>query len=259
MVRRVLGAAAIPAAPLLLSAASPAQPSEVADEVEALRRDVTQVLGSLPPADVVVLVAAGPGGIHNRGRASLAGLGLAGVETDLPIARELIREASRLTQYPLLRGDPLPLPHGVLALLVAQELGTRQILPLSVPEGADASVLLTLGAGLVEGVRAWGGTALVVAAGDLAATLTVGSPGYLVQGAEEWDRRVVDAFSAPNGQGILDLGPEEAERFGAHGWAPLAVLEGVRRRARLSADHVRYHAPRGVGQLVVRLVPDGEP
>jgi aromatic ring-opening dioxygenase LigB subunit len=118
------------------------------------------------------------------------------------------------------------------------------------PAGRDA--LAASAAGLRGAAEASDRRVAVVAAGDLAATLTTSSPGYLVEGADAWDATAVDAVRATDPDAMTALGPADAARVQARGWAPLVVLL----RAAARQDHrfgtVRYHAPRGVGQLVAR-------
>lgn len=248
----VLAAAAVPTAPVLVPGASPGVPDEVRDEIERLRRLSLQVLEELPPADAVVLIAAGERGIHDRAQASLAPLGIDGCETELPVAEELIEDLSRLTQYPVFRGDPMGVGHSVLALLLEEVCGDVEVLPVSVPWSGDFDVLVTIGASIVEAADDAGRTVVVVCQSDLAGTLNEHSPGYLVDGAGAWDDAVLEAVREGRLRGLRPLGPDEAERVQARGWAPLAVLHGVCAAGHLEVEGIGYGAPRGVGQLVLR-------
>jgi len=90
----------------------------------------------------------------------------------------------------------------------------------------------------------------VVAAGDLSAGLTPKAPLTLVEGATAWEEEVVDVVAGGRLERVARMGPGEAARVGALGWAPLVVLAGVCRAAAIGMV-VRHHAaPRGVGYLV---------
>lgn len=250
----VIGGAAIPAAPLTLPAASPAQPEEARDEVAHLRELTTGALEALPDADVYVLVGAGPRGVHDSALASLDQLGVPDVEVELPVQEEVLEHLTRLVQYPMFRGDPLGVDLTMLALNLHAARGEVTVLPMSVPRGADFDVLVSVGASIGEAVEDAGVSAVVIVAGDLSAGLHEASPAHRIDGSRRFDERVVEAVRSGDLAELGALGPEEAERVQASGWAPLAVMHGVCASSGLSLEMLGYHAPRGVGQLVARCV-----
>lgn len=254
----VAGAAAIPTSPLLVPGASPGQPEEVAAELARLRDLSLDTLAALPDCDVHVLVARGDRGIHDRAYASLAPLGIHDVETELPVATDMIDDLSRLTQYPMFRGEELGTAHAVLALLLREARGEVEVLAVNVPPGSDFDVLVTVGASIAEAADDAGREVTVVCQADLSAALHRASPGYEVDGAREWDDAVLDAVRRGRLRPLRDLGPEEAQRVQARGWAPLAVLHGVCASAHLTIEGLGYGAPGGVGQLIARCT-DQEP
>lgn len=256
----VHGAAVVPAAPLLVAAAVPTPPAADASAIESLRADVHGAIGALPRSEVVLLLAEGAGRVHDHARASLAPLGLAGIDAELPVPSGVVTELARITRFPLVPTGRLGLSLSVLALLVHERRGTVPVVPVEIPAAASAEVLLHIGAAVVEVVRAADVSATIVAAGDLAATLTERSPRFLRHGAAAWDERVIDAFRRDEPRAIADLGPGDAERFAARSWASLVAVAGLARAAGLRTGTVAYHAPRGVGQLVATLLaPEGVP
>lgn len=250
----VVGAAAVPAAPLLVRGASSGQPDDVRDEVGWLRDLTLDTLAGLPDSDAYVLVARGDRGIHDRAHASLAPLGVLDLEAELPVATDLIEELSRLTQYPMFRGDPLSVEHAVQVLLVREALGEVEVLPVNVPPASDFDVLVTVGASIVEAAEDAGRSVSVVCQADLSAALHEASPRYVVDGAREWEDAALDAVRDGELRRLAELGPGEAQRVEARGWAPLAVLHGVCASAHLEIEGLGYRAPRGVGQLVARCL-----
>lgn len=250
----VRGAAAVPAAPVLLPAASPQQPEADRGQVARLRARVDRLLGDLPEVDVVVLVAPGPRGVHDRAHASLGQLGVVADELTLPVDRRLLPHVTRLTQYPLAVGGSLGVEHTVLARLLHAARGPVDVLPVAVAPSTRGEVLVNVGASLVESLRDADRTAVVVAASDLSAGLEGHSPGALVDGAAAWDRLAVRAFSTGAPEGLSALGPAEAARVRAVGWASLTVLLGVAAAARLEVTgDLGYDVVRGVGRLTGRL------
>lgn len=255
----VAGAAAVPAAPLLLPEASPAQPEHDRRAVAALRERVRAVLAALPAADVTVVIAPGPAGVHERAVASLRPLGIAADDVVLPVDASLVPHTTRLTQYPLALGGALGIEHTVLVRLLADGGGRGPVLPLTVPPGTDGQVLVNVGASLVEALRDAHRSAVVVAAADASAGLDERSPGHRIDGAAAWDRRLVTAVAERDADAVAGLGPAEAGRVAAAGWAPLTTLLGVAAAARLRIvdDDVAYAVVRGVGRVTTRLEPRG--
>lgn len=252
----IVGTAIIPSTPLLVPGVSATLPeglNRVCDATDA-------ALERLPASDVAVLLAvdggdagsagsAGKGGqgLYDAAQASLAGIGRPDVSAPARTDRDAARRISRVVQYSLYRADMLPLGLAVLALLVGSG---PSVVPVAVPRGAGFETLTALGTGIVEALADPDVRAVVVAAGDLSAGLEERSPLYLVEGAKDWDAAVVDVVDSGRLDRLGRLGPTEANRVGALGWAPLAVLHGVTARAKLGVVRQHYSAPRGVGYLV---------
>jgi hypothetical protein len=247
----VRAVAAVPAAPMLLAAVSARQPAAVADEVQHLRAATREVLRGLPEVDTIVLIAGGEDAtLPDGGCVDLAGYGYADVRADVPVDRELLAAVATRTSTPRVRADVLTGDLAVLALLVADARPEAQVLPMTVAATAGIASLGGFAAGLASAVDGLGRAVAVVAAGDLSASRETTSPGYLVDGAVAWDEAVVAALRAGDAESFAALGPGEARRVAARGWAPLAVLLAVARAAELRFDRLELTAPRGVGQLV---------
>lgn len=257
----IVGAAVIPAAPLLVPGLSATLP----DGVERVADAVDAALDSLPAYDTAVLLAcstpqedASAPALHTSKEASLAGVGRPDIvrvavspSDDGPAAahRAVLDRVSRMTQYPLHSGQPLPLGLTVLGLLVG---GHVPLVAAAVPRGAGFGALVGVGAGIAEALDDTGVRAVAVASGDLSAGLDEHSPLYRVDGAREWDDRVATVVDSGRLDGLADLGPQEAGRVGSLGWAPLAVLHGACARAKVGLVLRHYSAPRGVGYLVAQ-------
>ena len=246
--------AVVPAAPLLLPGASPAQPPAVTEEVVALRSDVSNALTALPSGlrAAIVLVCGDELLVHAAARATLRSYGRPQVAATLRLDRALLAAAGSRGQAPTIQEDELHGDLAVLALLLAAARPEVAVVPMTVPTRASRGVLDALAAGLVGAAEAVDGQVAVVAAGDLAATLGTASPGYLVDGAVAFDDAAVAAVRAVDEDAFAALGPVEAERVQARGWGPLTVALAAARLAGLTFAEVDYHAPRGVGQVVGR-------
>lgn len=245
-----MGAAIVPSAPLLVPGVSSTLPDGVGRACDA----VDAALEGLPTCEAAVLLTVGDvdwqssgQGVYDASDASLAGVGRPDVTRPVSTHAEAARRITRVTQYPLLRAETLPVGLSVLALLLG---GSAPLLPIVVPRNASFDSLAAIGAGIAEGLANAGVRAIVVAAGDLSAGLDEHSPLFAVEGAREWDARVVEVVDTGRLDGLAALGPAESKRVGALGWAPMAVLHGATARAKIGLVRRHYSAPRGVGYLV---------
>lgn len=243
---------AVPAAPLLLPAATPTLPPSRAAPVEALRADARSALSGLADADVVVVLAAGSEPlVHDAVVATLTSYGIAGADVAIDTDAQVIAAITARGQASLVRSDRLD---GDLAVLASQAVAARPgvpVVPVTVPGLAHATSLRDLAAGLAGAAAAVTYRVAVVVAGDLAATLDASSPGYLVDGASDWDAAACAAVRDRDLDAIGALGPDDAARVQARGWAPLTVLVSIATAAGSPIASVSYHAPRGVGAVVV--------
>ena len=239
----IVGAAVLPTAPLLVPGVSATLPEgvpKVADAIDA-------VVERLPAADLVVLVAAGEGALHGTSTTSLREIGRPDITVDVPIDAHGVARLSDTTKYPMYRGDELPLALTVLAVHIG---GGTPIVPLTVPGTAEFHVLADLGSSIAATFSDPEMRVMVVVAGDLAAGLTDKSPLHYVSGAIFWDEQAVAAVDSGRLDALAKLGPAEARRVGAVGWAPLAVLHGAVSSVKIGMVVRHYSAPRGVGYLV---------
>lgn len=242
----LVGAAIIPTAPLLVPGVSATLPDGVAE----VRTAVDAALRDLPRAETVVLLAAASEpGVYEKAEASLAGFGRPDLAASVPVA-----DAEGLSG-PHRRDGPLPPGLAVLALLFGER---APVVPIAVDAQASARMLAARGAAIAGGSNAR--RIVVLAAGDLSAGLDERSPRYHIEGAVAWDERAVVAISDHDPDALAALGPDEARRVGALGWAPMVVVQAACVQAGLSLEVRRYSAPRGVGYLVagVRAEP-GDP
>lgn len=267
----LVGAVAVPTAPVVLPAATPGPPAEVDAEVARLRRLAERAVELLPPADAHVLVAAAPSGegesghaekagaIHHQTTASLRSLGVPRTEVELPVAETVIGHLSRLTQYPLRRDRTLSVAHSVLALQVHAAHGRVPVVAVSVPAETDFDALVSVGAAVEESAADAGLGVAVVCAGDLSARGDETGPDGRMTATGSWDEQAVAAARNRDLDALRQLGPDAAGRVGATGWAPLAVFHGACAAAGLDIRLVAYLVVDGVGQLVVAADPGGRP
>jgi hypothetical protein len=228
----LVGIAIIPTAPLLVPGMSATLPDGVAE----VARAINDALASLKDAEAVVLVAAGEPGTYERAEASLAGFG----RPDLMASLHTARWRSATPHRP----GPLSPSLAALALLVG---GHAPVVPISVDARATAHHLAAHGAAIATSLP---GCGVLLAAGDLSAGLGAPSPRYRVEGAMMWDRAVVRAIHAQQPELLAGLGPDEAYRVAALGWAPIIVAQAACMTAGLRLRMRHYSAPRGVGYLV---------
>lgn len=240
----IVGAAVLPTAPLLVPGASASLPPGA----DAVCDAIDVALDRLPDHDLAVLVAGGAqGALYDAAEASLEGVGLPGVRLSARIDGPAVERLSGLIQYPVLRGERLPLDLAVLTMLVGS---ATSLVPLDVPVGAGFDALAAVGVGVASSLDERDLRAVVVSAGDLSAGLDERSPLHRIDGAADFDAQVLDVVDSGRLDGLARLGPAEARRVGARSWAALAVLHGALARAKIGLVRRHYSAPRGVGYLV---------
>jgi hypothetical protein len=248
--------AAVPAAPLLLPSVSPRQPEASRDGVAALRAEVSALLAALPPVEAIVLLAAGDDAtVPDGGCVDLAGSGHPQVSLDVPVDRPLLAAIATRTSAPRIRADRLQGDLAILAALIDATGSGTSIVPMTVARNAGVATLGGAASGVVSAVAATGRDVAVLAAGDLSATRDLTAPGYLVDGATGFDAAVLAAVRSGDDATLEGLGPVEATRVAARGWAPLVVLCRVARAVGLTVAQAELMAPRGVGQLLASSRP----
>lgn len=268
----IVGAAIVPTTALLLPGVAEVLPDGVGEVATAARA----ALDGLRPFDVAVLLApAADAAVHLQARTTLAGIGRPDLTVEAEVDTEAALQTAAATGWRPIRTTPAPpsaatratpagppvdtapagegtLPVG-LAVLAALVQGAcpqpgGRVVPVAVCPSAEADALLRAGGSLAGALD--GRCVAVVAAGDLSAGLSPRAPLTLVEGAQAWEDEVVDVVAGGRLDRIARMGPGEAARVGALGWAPIVVLAGICRAAAIGLV-VRHHAaPRGVGYLV---------
>ena len=245
MATRVLvGAASLPSAPLLV----PGVGRGLGSSLQQLRSSVQRVARGLPAADVLVVVAAGQPALHDTATADLSGLGYPGHTRTVAACPPAVAALSKVTQYPRVRRRRLPLDLATLTLLVDRN---EPVVALEVSASAEYAVLSALGVSVVKAFEEAGLTGNLVVAGDLSAGLDARAPLAERPGAAAWNAAVVELFTEGDGERLATLGPDDAAKVGARGWAPLCVLHGAVMSAGLDLAVRRSVAPRGVAYLVM--------
>ncbi len=242
----LVGVAILPTAPVLVPGVSPTLPRGAARVCDAV--DATVEL--LVPHDVsVVLAGAMTGRVFRRAEASLAGEGRPDICARPRVDLEVARRIAVATRLPMATEAPLPLDLTVLTLLLGKK---RAVVALTVPATASFDTLAATGAAIAHGLADPDRRCVLVAAGDLSAGLGPASPLHVVDGAEDFDARIVEAVDAGRLDQLKCFAPDEAQRVGARGWPALAALHGALAATKLGLVRRHYSAPQGVGYLVAQ-------
>ncbi len=235
----------VPAAAALLPGMAGTLDSDTQTGVDGVRAAIDEALERLEAAQVVVIAVAAPlSQILAPASADLASYGhpqrARSVTTDETVARRLA-EASGLTGTfdAALSGDA-----AVLALQLGNE--ARAALPVVVVEldVSGATPDLDFLASIL------GDDCALLAAGDLASGRDATSPGYEISGATAWDDQAMTALRDLDLARWDALGPGEAERVGARGWAPLRLALQFARHRDASWGALAHTGVFGVGQVV---------
>ena len=100
----------------------------------------------------------------------------------------------------------------------------------------------------------------IVAMADGSSTLSLKAPGYLADGAEEWQATVTDAIASVDHEALAAVTAEDASRFGATGRAVWQVLAGAASASggQWRGEVLAADAPYGVGYVVASWVKQPE-
>ena len=233
----LVAAAVLPHPPALIPDVASGAAHELDDLRTACAAALEQVRSATP--DLVVVVGAGsqlatfpPGSAG-----SLAGFGVP-VTAALPGA----------TAQP---EATLPLSLTVGAALMGRFDVWPPVRAESVPQSLSPSAAAVLG-------RDWAAAAervAIIAMGDGSAALTVKAPGYLVDGAPLWQKRMTQALVDVDLDALLAIDSEEAALFAVAGRPAWQVLAGAAGAAttedgRWRGDLLADMAPYGVAYLV---------
>ncbi|QBI21286.1 hypothetical protein ER308_18055 [Egibacter rhizosphaerae] len=258
----LVGVALVPSAPVLVEGVSPVRP----EGMDAVGEAADGALAELVHAELVVLVAAAPdpaattpapdsplaatapfpAGVHQTARAGLGSLGLPDVGSDLPVPARAVATIAAATELPRLRG-PLPVDLAVLALRLRP---ARPVVPVAVDSTAEAAELRKVGTELAAAAEDLGRRVGLVAAGEGSAGLDERAPRHVIEGAKEWEDRLVSALADFDIDGLARLGPQEAGRVAARGWASTLVAAAAAGASGRSLSLRRHAAPRGLGYAI---------
>lgn len=228
----LVAAAVLPHPPLLV----PEVASGAAGELDELRAACHKAVDTVVGSGVDRLVVVGGGqrraSFGPGARGSLSGFGVpleVAVVGAPPTGEPVLPLSATIGCWLLSRSHP--------SCPVAVEVVAFETSPL------DAAALgAELGASAVR-------VGLLVM-GDGAATLTPKAPGYVVEGAGEWQRDVEQMLGSAAVEAVAALATDDADRFAAGGRAAWQVLAGAARESAWQGTLLASEAPYGVGYTV---------
>jgi hypothetical protein len=234
-------AAVLPHPPLLV----PEVASGAAAELDGLRAACTKALNEVldAPLDRLVVVAGGaePATYGPGSRGTLQGFGVP-LDASVPGAAP--------------SGEPvLPLAATVACWLLAQHDVSVPVSVEVVATDQRPTIAFARGAELAASETRVG----MLAMGDGSAALTTKAPGYLVDGAEAWQREVSRALGAADLATLASLDSGDAAEYLAGGLAAWQVLAGAATASsgRWNAELLADEAPYGVAYTVACWRLDG--
>lgn len=228
----LVAAAVLPHPPLLV----PALAAGAAGELDGLRsacdKALDAVLAAVPTRLVVVAAGTQRATFGPGDRGSLAGFGVP-VEVVVPGAPP--------------SGEPvLPLAATVSCWLIRDLPVTVPVAVEVVPDDVAPEDAVALGAALA----ASDDRVAVIAMGDGSAALTPKAPGYVVEGAVEWQSMVERALGQPDVAAIAQVTAADALRYLAAGRPAWQVLAGAAAGGAWQGTLLAAEAPYGVGYVV---------
>ena len=148
--------------------------------------------------------------------------------------------------------DRLPLSLAVAAMLMERVRPWPSVRGEGLPTTMTSVDAVALGAEWADSA----GRVAVIAMGDGAATLTVKAPGYLVEGAEQWQKRVTQALAEADVAAIKAIASADADAFQAAGRVAWQAAAGATDAAEPSGAEPSG-AERWVGELLADESPYG--
>lgn len=211
----LVAAAFLPHPPVLLPEVAAGAAHELAGVRAACSAALQRVLNAQPDLVVVVGDDAVRSTYGADARGSLAGFGVP-VTTALPgaWAPDRVDESDR---------GRLPLSLAVAARLMEQVRPWPSVRGEGLPATMSSADAVLLGAELADAAE----RVALIAMGDGAATLTVKAPGYLVDGAEQWQKIVTQALADADTSAIASIAAADADTFRAAGRVAWQVAAGA--------------------------------
>lgn len=228
----LVAAAVLPHPPVLV----PDVASGAARELDELRAACHKAVDTVVASDVDRLVVVG--GAQRRAsfgpgaRGSLSGFGVS-VEVAVPGA-------------PPTGGPVLPLAATIGSWLLSHSHPSCPVAVEVVADDTSARDAAALGAELAASSARVG----LLVMGDGAATLTAKAPGYVVEGAGQWQRDVDQMLGSAAVEAVAALSTDDADRFAVGGRAAWQVLAGAARGSAWRGTLLAAEAPYGVGYTV---------
>lgn len=233
-------AAFLPHPPLLVAEVAAGAASELAGMRDACSVALQRVVDANPDLVIVVGGDAGRSTYGAGARGSFAGFGVAvtaalpGADADGSVAE---RDGDR-------GRDRLPLSLTIAAMLMERVGPWPSVRGEGLPTAMTPVDAVALGAEWADSAE----RVALIAMGDGAATLTVKAPGYLVEGAEQWQKLVTQALAEADVAAIKAITSTDADTFQAAGRVAWQVAAGA-------ADP--SGAERWVGELLADESPYG--
>ncbi|MEO8106330.1 MAG: class III extradiol dioxygenase subunit B-like domain-containing protein [Actinomycetes bacterium] len=236
----LVAAAFLPHPPVLVPEVAAGAAPELAGVREACALALQRVLAAEPDLVIVVGDDSKRSTYRAGARGSFAGFGV-------PVATALPGSASDGVGDGAERaGTRLPLSLAVGAWLMQRGGPWPTVRGEGVPATMGSSDAASLG-------KQWAASServALIVMGDGAATLTVKAPGYLVEGAEQWQKQVTQALADADLSALRAITPADTSTVGAAGRVAWQVAAGA-------ADGAAEQGDRWVGELLADDAPYG--
>lgn len=236
----LVAAAFLPHPPVLVPEVAAGAATELADVREACAVALQRVVDAQPDLVIVVGDDADRSTYGMDAHGSFAGFGVP-MATALPGAdrQDRVAEPDR---------GRLPLSLAMAAWLMERVHPWPLVRGEGVPATMTPGDAASLGAGWADSAE----RVALIAMGDGAATLSVKAPGYLVEGADQWQKLLTQALAEADVAALKAIAPQDADTFQAAGRVVWQVAAGAAEKAgpRWAGELLADEAPYGVGYQV---------
>jgi hypothetical protein len=211
-----------------------------AHELAPVREACAKALGVLRAAAPDLVIVVGSSDAPRQSFPAGASGSFAGFEVPVRVRLPGAGESSRAVE------PSLPASLAVGAWLMSQHQGWPEVRAEAVPTELTPDEAAELGRQLALGSR----RVAIIAMGDGSAALSAKAPGYLVDGAAEWQQAVTRALGDVDLDTLAGLDPDDASLFVAAGRPAWQVLAGAAQGGTWRGELLADEAPYGVAYVV---------
>ncbi len=165
-----------------------------------------------------------------------------------------LQRSLRRSQLPITMSsdEALHYASAVPLSILAKQLPKVNLVPIGYTN-LDAKKHFEFGQAIKEAISDSSKRVAVIAAGDMAHTLTLNSPAPLHADGQIYDDKIQELIANKNAAGLLTIDPNVVSNAQQMSYLPLTILFGLLDHVAVTPTILSYEAPFGVGYLVANF------